>query len=215
MKLYIGADIPAIPETVYRTMLRSSPRLSQPDRILRVPDGRKLPVLSSFKTSLFTSANRSSSYTVYVIRGLRLLLLGWPEIQSLRLLNQVDSVASNVEQNGISQKRFPTLYSGLGEFKGPPYKIRLQDSATPHSLSALRWISCRWKNLESYMYVKSTSQLIIAQVWWLCPSQTDCTHLLLLYTVECQRPSGKIHLSIITTSTGHNRESSVLHKTRC
>ena len=35
MKLDTGVDVAVIPETVYRTMLCSSPRLSQPDRIFK------------------------------------------------------------------------------------------------------------------------------------------------------------------------------------
>lgn len=138
MKLDTGADVTAIPETVYRTMLRSSPRLSKPDRVLRGPDGSKLPVLGSFRTSLSTTGHRCSQRSVYVVRGLQLSLLGRPEIQALRLLRQLNAVTTNPAPKGDVPELFPALFSGLGEFKGLPYKISLKENASPYSLAVPR-----------------------------------------------------------------------------
>lgn len=82
MKVDTGADVTAIPETTYKGILRSTPKLCKPDRILRGPDGKKLSVLGRFNSRMSTKAQLdcSSQQEVYVIRGLRLPLLGRPAI---------------------------------------------------------------------------------------------------------------------------------------
>ena len=56
--------------------------LEQPDRILRGPSNRKLPVLGSFVADLQTEKKDR----VYVIKKLHVPLLGRPAIESLEIL---------------------------------------------------------------------------------------------------------------------------------
>ena len=44
MKIHTGADVTAIPDTIYMSALQSSPPLSRGTRLLRGPDGRTLDV---------------------------------------------------------------------------------------------------------------------------------------------------------------------------
>ena len=75
MKVDTGADVTAIPESVYRRTIRPVPKLEKTTRILRGPDGKVLPVLGQFKAQLLipSNSNQSSHQTVYVIRRLQLL----------------------------------------------------------------------------------------------------------------------------------------------
>ena len=135
MKVDTGADVTAIPETVYKQALHPSPKLSNPDRILGGPDGKALPVMESFRASMsLPTSNQSSQQTVYLVRGLQTPLLGRPAIQSLSLLKQLDALSMTPPDGSHVQDRFPSIFSGLGEFKGPPHQICLQDNPTPCSL---------------------------------------------------------------------------------
>ena len=97
MKVDTGADITAIPETVYKQDLSSSPLLSESDRILRGPDGRALPTVGSFHTTLAVkpTPDNTTQQTVYVVRGLQMPLLGRPAIQALNILSQLDSLPAS------------------------------------------------------------------------------------------------------------------------
>ena len=109
MKLDTGADITAIPEAVYHRLLRSSPTLVWPDRVLRGPDKRQLPVLGSFRTSLTVTLteDRLPCYRVYIVQGLQQPLLGHPEIRALGLLTQTDAINASCLTNADAPKRFP------------------------------------------------------------------------------------------------------------
>ena len=136
MKIDTGADVTAIPETVYKQELQSAPKLSQPSRILRGPDGKTLPTVGSFHTSLTTESpsDHTTQQTVFVVRGLRMSLLGRPAIQALHILKQLDSLPASGLTGSNIVDTFPSLFTGLGEVKGPPHKIRLRNDATPYSL---------------------------------------------------------------------------------
>ena len=140
MKLDTGADVTAIPEVAYRQALQSSPELTHPDRILRGPDGKQLPVLGCFKTSLSTKAGgKPSPHTVYVVQGLQTPLLGRPAIQALHLLTQqLDVLPAESLNEPYIRDAFQSLFRGIGTLKGPAHRIRLQDNAIPYSLMTPR-----------------------------------------------------------------------------
>ena len=109
--------------------------------ILRGPDGRALPTVGSFHTTLGVkpTPDNTTQQTVYVVRGLQMPLLGRPAIQALNILSQLDSLPAS---SGLLESEvidaFPSLFSGLGVVKGPPHKIRLQDDTSPYSLMTPR-----------------------------------------------------------------------------
>ena len=139
MKLDTGADVTVVPEIVYDRLLRS-PTLAQSDRVLRGPDGTQLPVLGKFDASISATPESvaGSCCSIYFVRGLQQPLLGRPEIDALGLLTQVDVMSANcLDKEGVLVA-FPKIFSGLGEFKGPPHKIHLKESATPYSITVPR-----------------------------------------------------------------------------
>ena len=82
MKVDTGADKTALPESVYKEAFKSAPALSQPDRVLRGPDGKRLPTVGTFRSSVSSQpvANQAKQQTVYMVRGLQMPLLGRPAI---------------------------------------------------------------------------------------------------------------------------------------
>ena len=91
-------------------------------------------MLGQFQGEL-NSEGRATTQTIYVIRGLKINLLGLPAIEGLSLLCRDDTVSE--KQDILSQ--FPSLYSGLGTM-GPEYEIKLQTDAVLYSIFTPRSI---------------------------------------------------------------------------
>ena len=176
MKIDTGADVTAIPETVYKQELQSAPKLSQPSRILRGPDGKTLPTVGSFRTSLTTESpsDNTTQQTVFVVRGLRMSLPGRPAIQALHILKQLDSLPASVLTGSNIVDTFPSLFTGLGEVKGPHTRsgyatMLLRIHCLRHvEFPSLWWrrfqtSSQEWKSKGSFR--RLTSRQIGARVW--------------------------------------------------
>ena len=141
MKVDTGADVTAISELEYRRTLRSVPKLQRPDRVLRGPDGKGLPVLGQFQAKLsipLNSISKSSHQPIYVIHRLRLPLLGLPVIQALHVLKHIDSMPADEYTDLSVFESFPAIFSGLSQFKGRPHQIHLTDDAVPFALTTPR-----------------------------------------------------------------------------
>ena len=74
-KLDTGAEVTAISENTYRTLGRI--KLQQPSRSLLGPVGQSLTVLGQFTTKIAVR-KRSARQTIFVVRGLKNDLLGFP-----------------------------------------------------------------------------------------------------------------------------------------
>ena len=191
MKIDTGADVTAISDTVYTSTLHSSPPLSRGTRLLRGPDGRTLDVAGSFNTSLSltSSGDSSSRHTVYVVRGLKVPLLGRPAITALHVLQTlgtVDAPTSQCYNESYVVDNFPQLLSGLGELKGEPYKIRLRDDAVPFSLSTPRRVSLPLRDAVSTELQRMVDQDVIRKV----DEPTDwCAGM-----VVVPKPDGRVRL---------------------
>ncbi len=70
----------------------------------------------------------------YVVKGLKINLLGLPSITDLHL---VERLCTTEIEGGDSWKHFPQVFTGLGTF-GEEYQIKLKDNATPYALYAPR-----------------------------------------------------------------------------
>ena len=142
MKVDTGADVTAIPEDVFKTTLQSTPALRPAKKILRGTEGRPLNVIKSFSSSFSRTLafDQSSQHTIYAVRGLSLPLLGRPAIASLHVLHDLCEVEQQQQCYAASYitDAFPKLFTGIGELKGIPYTIRLDQNATPSSLAAPR-----------------------------------------------------------------------------
>eukprot|EP00117_Sycon_ciliatum_P016581 scpid41840/ scgid0554/ Retrovirus-related Pol polyprotein from transposon opus; Protease; Reverse transcriptase; Endonuclease len=150
MKVDTGADVTAIPATVF-TSLDLPISLAPSNRTLRGPDNTSLNVCGRFTADLRT-AHSSQSHSVptqvYVVRDLKLPLLGRPAIEALGILPAPANVLETTSTSGDSASdsrspvaaEFPDLFSGLGTF-GPLHTIQLRDEAPPYSLSTPRRVA--------------------------------------------------------------------------
>ena len=71
----------------------------------------------------------SSQETVYVVKGLKINLIGLRAIIALQLIQRVYATY-NQEPDVV--KQFPKVFEGLGNL-GEAYKIKLKENATPYS----------------------------------------------------------------------------------
>ena len=130
-KLDTGAEATAITEDTYKLLPNTV--LQKPRKTLQGPAKQCLEVLGQFQATL-RHKHKSSTQTLYVVRGLKTNLLGLPAITSLELLCRMDAVACDTD---VVHTRYPTLFKGLGTL-GDDYTIKVKDDATPYSLCTPR-----------------------------------------------------------------------------
>ena len=107
--------------------------LDQTSLALFGPGCTPLNVIDQF-LSKFTSNGRTSQHTVFVIKGLRNNLLGFPAITNLNMAVRVDNLqAESKSYHNIIVKRLLSLFDGLGEL-GEPYEIKLIPNSKPYAL---------------------------------------------------------------------------------
>ena len=135
-KIDTGADVSVIPESVYLKVGKFP--LNPSDKKLYGPGLKKLEVKGKFRGSL--SLNRKVIHQdVYVVKDLRIPLLGRPAIEALNLLSrvQVDRVDDIGTPLPNIPEMFPKLFTGLGKIEGD-YQIKLNPDAVPYSLNTPR-----------------------------------------------------------------------------
>ena len=132
-KLDTGAEVSAISDTTFRSF--KGHRLIQPSKSLYGPACSALEVIGQFDGRL-CHGRKSTTQTMFVVKGLRNNLLGLPAIVALNLVAQVDTTTT--ASSNIVDK-FPDLFQGLGNL-GEPYDIQLQPDAKPYSLFTPRHI---------------------------------------------------------------------------
>ena len=78
--------------------------------------------------------NKSSLQTFFVVKDLKINLLGLPAITALKLAARIDVITDYHTMIGES---FPAVFEGLGNL-GEPYVIRLLPDVQPHALHVSR-----------------------------------------------------------------------------
>ena len=126
-----GAEVTVISETAYQKL--SKIPLQKSSRSLQGPAGQSLTVLGQF-TRRISYAKRSSNEVIFVVRGLKNNLLGFPAIKNLRLINKIDQTTTTTTP---IRERFAKVFEGLGTL-GEEYEIQLKDDAIPYSLCTPR-----------------------------------------------------------------------------
>ena len=124
-KVDTGAEVTAMSDVTFHSLTNPVPQLKKSTQTLRGPNRSPLEVLGE-TTFKLTYKGKSSLERVFVIHNLQNNLLGLPAIKALEIITGINSITSIPEQ-------YPTLFSGLGTFKGE-YTIKLKPDAKPFCL---------------------------------------------------------------------------------
>ena len=106
-KLDTGAEATAISENTHLAL--GKPNLLDPSKILYGPGEQKLNVLGHFEGSL-QYKQRCCKQQSFVVRGLKINLLGLPAIVELNLAARLDATT---DYNSLVYNKFPTVFQGL------------------------------------------------------------------------------------------------------
>ena len=123
-KLDTGAEVTAISEGVYRSLGKVPLKKSTYG-----PARQKLKVIGQIEEQLSYHQN-TLMQTIFVIQNLKVNLLGFPAITTLKILIWVNAIGA---QEQDIKKQFPKLFKGLGDL-GEEYHIRLKEGAVPYCL---------------------------------------------------------------------------------
>lgn len=130
-KIDTGADVTAISDQMYESIVHSEGELEEVLRPLYRPGGVKLTVLGS-ATETLSYKEREVTERIYVVRGLQVAPLSRPASVSLKLVARVDTIT----QESVRQT-YPKLCDGL-RLVQKPYTIKLKPDAVPYSLKVPR-----------------------------------------------------------------------------
>ena len=136
-KLDTGAEVTAISEKTYKALQR--PQTSAPMKTLYGPSRQPLHCIGHF-LGKFCCKGKTSTQSVFVVRGLKTNLLGLPAITALKLAARVDATEMELSETTSDYcKEFPALFHGLGNL-GEPYEIHLKTGAVPHCIFTPRHV---------------------------------------------------------------------------
>ena len=127
-KIDTGAEVTAISEASFKSC-RAGWKLK-----LSRPASSVLEVVGEFKGRL-SYGNKTTLQSVYVVKNLKVNLLGLPAVIALALVAKVDALSTKPGVAG----QFPSLFQGLGSL-GEPYQIKLQPDAKPFALFTARHV---------------------------------------------------------------------------
>ena len=126
-KLDTGAEVTAISEKSFQSLSQVS--LKKATKVVYGPARQKLDVMGQFE-EVITYGDNSSKQTIFVIRNLKVNMLGFPANTALNILKRADAVV--IEEKTIKQQ-FSKVFSGLGD-QGEEYHIQLKEGAHPYCL---------------------------------------------------------------------------------
>ena len=156
-KLDTGAEATAISENTHLAL--GKPNLLDPSKILYGPGEQKLNVLGHFEGSL-QYKQRSCKQQIFVIRGLKINLLGLPAIVELNLAARLDATT---DYDSLVYSKFPTVFQGLGNL-GEPYSIQLKNDATPHAIYSARNIPLPLRSKVQEELARMEAEGVISKV---------------------------------------------------
>ena len=143
-KLDTGADVTVLPLHLYD---KAMGELKKPDKFLRSANS-KMEVVGKLTTDM-TIQKDTKPQDVYVVRDLKVPLLGRPSLSSFDLVRLVNAVED-----------YPELFTGLGELRDP-YHITLTPEAKPFAVHTPRKIPvCYEKQTKTQLDVMARQGVI-------------------------------------------------------
>ena len=136
-KIDSWADVTVIPLTVYQRS-NLQPTLKPTSKVLMGPCNYKRSCIGTFTTQL-RHADKTTTEEIFVVKGLERSSLGRQAAHTVNLLNRVDALNSSEMKENI-KKRYPNLFTGLGQIKHQEYDIKLTQEATPYAITVPRQI---------------------------------------------------------------------------
>ncbi|MGH0165230.1 UNVERIFIED_CONTAM: hypothetical protein FKN15_050553, partial [Acipenser sinensis] len=131
-KMDTGADVTAIPETMYTALAKKQHiLLRKTDKVLMGPGRNALNVQGIFSAPI-TKSEKTVKEDIYVVQNLFTPLL---DINAIENLNQIARL-----DNAKWLEKYNYLFSGLGELE-EEYHIELKPGSKPFSLTVTRRIS--------------------------------------------------------------------------
>ena len=124
-KIDTGAEVTVISDNITKSI--GLHQLHPPSKNLHGPDNRPLEVIGE-ATARLVYKGTECTQPIFVVRNVKQNLLGFPAIQALQILKDVNAVTQSIPE------QLPTLFTGLGTLKGEPYEIRLKPEAQPFAL---------------------------------------------------------------------------------
>ena len=124
-KVDTGAEVMVISEGTSKALRLKD--IKPATKQLHGPDSKSLDVIGQATVRLGYHGH-SCTCTLFVLRHVPHNLLGLPAIRALHVLSQVHTVTQPI------QEKFPSLFSGLGTYKGDSYVVQLKPDAKPFAL---------------------------------------------------------------------------------
>ena len=146
-KLDTGADVTVLPYTLYKPEMG---KLLPTDKFLRSANS-KMNVVGKLCTNM-TIQKATQPEDVYVVKDLKMPLLGRPTLSNFDLVRRVNAVED-----------YPELFSGLGELKDP-YHITLTPDAKPFAIHTPRKIPVCYETQTKAQLDNMTRQGVISKI---------------------------------------------------
>ena len=124
-KVDTGAEVTIVSEDTYKSL--GLDQLRPPTKMLHGPDNRPLDVAGEVVVRL-AHKETECTQTIFVLKKVKHNLLGLPAIRALNVLTQIHAVTQPI------QEQFPSLFRGLGTYKGDSYVLQLKPDAQPFAL---------------------------------------------------------------------------------
>ena len=125
-KVDTGAEVTVISEDASRALGLNT--LQPSTKKLHGPDHSPLKVVGHATVRLADS-DKQCTHVIFVLQKGKHNLLGLPAIQALKVLTQVNTVSRSVLEQTPIPDQYPSLFKGLGTFKGDSYAIQLKPDA--------------------------------------------------------------------------------------
>ena len=127
-KLDTGAEVTAISETTFNRL--QQPQLTNSQKKLYGPSKQQRKCIGEFAARI-KHQDRITTQKVFVVKDLKINMLGLPAICALNLVTRID--ATVMDSTIDYKKKFPALFKGLGDL-GDPFEIQLIAGTIPHCI---------------------------------------------------------------------------------